>query len=142
MCWRASSRRPRRIAGADGGISAKVVVPHAGSDPDTPALPALDAVQGRASHVHEEIRDPHPQLHVIDEVGPGGEERGAGPPGHAGDRARDVRGALVREGSHDDVARIAAAMLTYAPHRQRLPLIRSRISSPVSSIGGARSRVT
>src|SRR5262249_34324813 len=64
------------------------------------------------------------------------EEPGAG---LAGGRHRglDVGGARVGEGRHGirspATARTAATMFGYAPHRQRFPLMRSRISSSVSA---------
>ena len=58
--------------------------------------------------------------------------RGSGAPCAASSStaAADVRGALVRERpSSPDRRAIAATMFVYAPQRQRLPLMRSRISA-------------
>src|ERR1700747_1003881 len=74
--------------------------------------------------------------HQIDEVGAAAEEFcTAG--GDGVDSFVGCGGALVGEGVHAETpfaaARTAATMLGYAPQRQRLPLIRSRISLSVSS---------
>src|SRR4029078_1916563 len=92
--------------------------------------------------VDEPVRRLHAEAHEVDEGGAAAEEPRAGPVGQRGDRAVGVGRALVGERPHPATSRMAATMFTYAPQRQRLPLIRSRISSSGRSAGATRSAGT
>src|SRR5205814_9294524 len=87
-----------------------------------------------------------PQLHQVDEVGASSEKRGTGsgrgPHGLVhGFSARIVK--WLQRPSSAASSPNAATMFTYAPQRQRLPLIRSRISLPSSFTRSAiRSSLT
>ena len=96
----------------------------------------LDRVVGEAGDVDEPAGLGHAQLHQVDEVGAAAEVGGAVRGGL--DRGGRVAGPLVGERLHATVSAIAATMFGYAPQRQRLPLMRSRISG-ASSVAPSRS---
>ena len=95
----------------------------------------LDRVVGEARDVDEPQRLGHAELHQVDEVRAAAEERRA--VGGGGDRRGGVAGPLVGERLQDATSWIAATMFGYAPQRQRLPLMRSRISGASSGAPSA-----
>ena len=123
------------VALADQRVRGEVGVADGGADPHAVGG-LLDRVVGEAGDVDEARRLGHAQLHQVDEVGAAAEEGGAVRGGL--DRGGRVAGPLVRERLHATVSAIAATMFGYAPQRQRLPLMRSRISG-ASSVAPSRS---
>ena len=101
-----------------------------GADAQAAAGERLDRVVGEARDVDQPLGRLDAELHQVDEV------RAAAEVGRAaGARARGgvrVGRALVGEGLHGATSAIAATMFGYAPQRQRLPLMRSRISAASS----------
>src|SRR5436305_5596860 len=80
---------------------------------------------------------------MIDEIGPATQEGTVRVPGEHCDGAGRVTRAFVTERIHRATSAIAGTMLAYAAHRQRLPLMRSRISSSSRVVWSAfRSAVT
>ena len=114
----------------------EVGVADGGADAQRPCARLLDRVVGEAGDVDEPLRLGHAELHQVDEVGAAAEVGGAVRRGL--DRGGRVAGPLVRERLHATVSAIAATMFGYAPQRQRLPLMRSRISG-ASSVAPSRS---
>src|SRR5438445_606813 len=114
-----------------------VAVACGGADANAAAA-LLDGRQRQACHV-DEVRGPlHAGLHEVHEVGAAAEELRVGLARDGGHGGARVAGARVGERPHAGLpaaARTAATMLGYAPHRHRLPLMRSRISSSVSAAG-------
>src|SRR5689334_3874221 len=94
------------------------------------------------SHVDDECGLDDTELHVVDEVSAARQEHRIGTLGDRGDGVGDAGRAVVAERNHWAASRIAATMFGYAAHRQRLPLMRSRISASDSSGVCSRSSVT
>src|SRR5260221_3492884 len=140
------------IALANRAISSEVAVAHHGTDADSPIGQQLDAVVGQVCDVDQQLRLCNSQLHVVDEVGSTAEEGSVRVPGEQCDSAGRVARAFVPERIHrapslfrsptklsllrsasgdriGSTSAIAGTMLAYAAQRQRLPLMRSRISS-------------
>ena len=94
----------------------------------------VDLAQVQPAHVHHVERLQHLDLHQIDERSAPGEECRVGPRAALHCRFNAVR-ALVGDPLHGYTLpfalRTASTMLGYAPQRQMLPLIPSRISSSV-----------
>src|SRR5579884_4269908 len=111
-----------------------VGVRHRRAEPEPAVRRLPDLVLGEPAYVDEELGRLDPESHEIDEIRAAAEELGLRLVGDERDRARGIVRALVAERPHARAAsRTAATMFTYAPQRQRLPLMRSRISSSVSS---------
>lgn len=100
------------IALADVAVGGEIAVAHAGTDPHAAVLARLDAVERQAADVDHELGAGDPQLHVVDQVGPAGEEYRVGPTAQRGDGAGDVVGPEVLERCHWWTALMAARMLT------------------------------
>ena len=122
-----------RIPGPDQGVRGQATVMHQGTDPKPAIRELIDPVQRQPGDVNDSLRPLDALTHQVDEVGTAGEELR---PRLGSDRLEGgvhVRGADVGEGLHSATSSIAATMPLYAPHRHRLPLIRSRISAGVNS---------
>src|SRR5689334_3475490 len=93
-------------------------------------------VHGHAVDVHQLRRRVHAHAHEVDKIGAPAQKPGAGL-GRAGDRIGHGGSPRVVERLHAPsrcaAAFTASTMPTYAPQRQMLPLMRSRISSSVRS---------
>ncbi len=90
-----------------------------------PAALGLDDLGGQSGHVDQTGRRRDPLAHQIDDVGATAEigRLGNGPQAQG---LRPVGGAGIVEGGHAaTVARIASMIPLCAPHRHKLPLIRS-----------------
>ena len=121
-----------RIALPDPRVGGEVAVAGAGADAQA-AVGLLDPGRQQPGHVHQQVRRLHPEFHQVDQVGAAGEELRV--------RAAGQRDGAGRVGGPDVVERLhraapasctAATMFGYAPHRHRLPLIRSATSASLS----------
>ena len=95
----------------------------------------LRSGQRQPAHVDQEVRRRDPELHQVDQVGAAGEE---GAPAGARPDATAPATSSARSYANGFIgaaSAIAGTMLAYAPQRQRLPLMRSRISSSSSRCG-------
>ena len=113
-------------------------VGRASADPQAVG-PRLDAAQIQPRDVHQARGIEHLQLHQIDERCPTGEEGRARP---CSDCILHARCALVAEVAHQPLPRrrrTAAQMFGYAPQRQMLPLIPSRMAPSLSATPSASS---
>jgi hypothetical protein len=99
------------------------------------AVAFLDAVERQVRDVHERARCHHARFHQIDERRAARKESRVFTRGDALARRHGRFGNDVRKRLHARAAisfaasRTASTMFGYAPHRQRLPLIASRIAA-------------
>jgi len=136
--------RDHRIALAQHAVGSQLAVGDGRADAQASSRTLFDDAEWQARDVDQTLRRLHAELHQVDQVGAAAEVGGASPVveqrGHGG---RGLVGTLVLELSQRAVSEIAGTMFMYAPQRQMLPLMRSRISSSVSSVpSAARSAVT
>ena len=104
-----------------------------------PSADGLDVRQGQARDVDQPARPLDVLLHQVDQVRAAGDELGRAVRGDLAHGGRHVAGPGVGKGVHRPAplspacitCSMAATMFGYAPHRQRLPLISSRMSSAV-----------
>src|SRR5581483_9302976 len=112
-----------------------IAVARAGADAQAALRRVFDRLQAQVIHIDEPLRSFDARFHEIDEIRASADELAARADG--AQRGIDRRGALVFERIHDHALRaawrIAATIFGYAPQRQMLPLMRSRISVSVSS---------
>src|SRR5260221_8125992 len=145
------------IACANGAIGREVAVAHHRPDADAPTGERFDAVIGKVGDIDQQIRLPPPQPQMVNEVGPASEEDPVGRLGEERDGAGRVAGTFIAEGIHRRASSstrcascacwttslIAGTILAYAAQRQRLPLMRSRVSSSSSvTCSALRSALT
>ena len=88
------------IAGANRAIGREIAVAHHCPDTHASTGERFDAVIGQAGDIDQQIRLPHPQPHMVDEVRPSGEEDPVRRLGEERDGAGGVRWAFVAEGIH------------------------------------------
>src|SRR5260370_5254508 len=88
------------IAGANGAIGREVAVAHHCPDAEAPIGERFDTVIGKVGDIDQQIRLPHPQPHMVDEVGPSSEEDPVLLLGEERDGAGRVAGTFITEGIH------------------------------------------
>src|SRR5260370_26626601 len=81
-------------------IGREVGVAHHCADADAPIGERLDTVIGKVGDIDEQIWLPHPQLQMVDEVGPSSEEDPIRRLGEERDGAGRVAGTFITEGIH------------------------------------------
>src|SRR5699024_4143016 len=94
-----------RVARTDRTVRGEVAA--AGGPPDAQATVGqlLDLGEGEVADIDEQVGRLDAEAHVVDEIGPAGEEAGLGCRRRQPDRAVDVPGAAVVEGPHDETSR-------------------------------------
>ena len=121
-------------------MSGQVAVADRRADSQPAAGRRLDLVVGQVADVDQLIGSGDAEAHQVHEVRPAAEVGRAGP--EVRDGIRGVLGPRVAERPHGVTTEVMArTIFTYAPHRHRLPLIRSRISPGVSAGSVSRSAV-
>ena len=88
------------IARAHRAISRQIAVAHQRPDTYASIGERFDAVIGQVADVDQQIRLPHPQPQMVDQVRPSSEENPVGCLGEERDGTGGVRRAFVAEGSH------------------------------------------
>ncbi len=120
------------VARDDVGVPGQIAVPHHGADVQ-PVVRDLDLPERQRVDVDELRRLEHVELHEIEQRGAPRDEGGIGRRARRDDGRVDGRDLEIANGPHAPqplrTLSMAATMFGYAPQRQRLPLICSRMSS-------------
>ena len=133
--------RQHRIAPLHHWVIGKIGVAHERPDAKAAACGLLDLVERKPGDVDQLRRPLDVHLHQVDQIGAAGDEFRPRARGHLAHGVGDIRRTRILEVDHDCpiACWIAATMLVYAPQRQMLPLISSRICSGVFALPSAIS---
>src|SRR5205085_6939350 len=133
--------REQWVPRTDAPVRGEVAVPHGGADAQAAAVRVVDRAVRKPRNVDEHVRPLDAEAHEVDEVRAAAQELRVRKCVDRRDCSCAVRRALVAKRLHYATSSIAATMFGYAPQRQMLPLMRSRISC-ASRLGDVRSRET
>ena len=100
------------------------------TDPESAAGQVLDLRQRQGCDVDHGVRRLDALPHQVDQVRPTAEIRRVRPGGERVDRGPYVQRPQVGERLHPATSAMESTIPLYAPHRHRLPLMRSLISLP------------
>ena len=126
----------QRIALLDQRVIGEIGIRHERADPQSSVGGLFDGLERQPRNVDQPCRPFDVLFHQVDQIGAARDEFRFWIGGDLAHRVGDVGGPRILEIDHDCpiACWIAATMLGYAPQRQMLPLMSSRISSALFAL--------